>query len=69
MNEFKTKASQRKLDQFIKLVSKKANEKGVKIASLYNDAIAVFAFNKLWEIDVIDQTVVDNYWWCLRIEY
>ncbi len=68
MNELKTKTCQKKLDKFIELVSKKANDKGVKVASLYNDAIAVFIFNKLWKYDVISQVVVDNYWWCLRIE-
>lgn len=69
MNEFKTKASQKKLDKFIELISAKADKKGVRIASLYNDAIAVFTFNELWKCDVINQAVVDNYWWCLRIEH
>ena len=69
MNEFKTKASQKKLDKFIELVLTKADKKGIRIASLCNDAIAVFTFNKLWEYDVINQAVVDNYWWCLRIEH
>ena len=69
MNEFKTKASQKKLDKFIELISAKADKKGIRVASLCNDAIAVFTFNKLWEYDVINQAVVDNYWWCLRIEH
>ena len=69
MNEFKTNASQKKLDKFIELVLAKADKKGIRIASLCNDAIAVFTFNKLWEYDVINQAVVDNYWWCLRIEH
>lgn len=61
MNEFKTKASQKKLDKFIELVLTKADKKGIRIASLCNDAIAVFTFNKLWEYDVINQAVVDNW--------
>ena len=40
MNEFKTKASQKKLDKFIELVLTKADKKGIRIASLCNDAIA-----------------------------
>ena len=69
MNEFKTKSSQKKLDKFIELVLTKANKKGIKVASLFNDAIAVFIFNEFWKYDVINQSVVDNYWWCLRIEH